>query len=48
MLYSSCKSSLVSAITDANKFGIEVTKKLEIDDPNELELENLLSELQVC
>lgn len=45
MLYSSCKSSLVSAITDSNKFGIQVTKKLEIDDPNELELENLLSEL---
>lgn len=45
MLYSSCKSSLVSAICDSNKFGIEVTKKLEIDDPNELELDNLLSEL---
>lgn len=45
MLYASTKASLVSAITDSNKFGIEVTKKLEIDDPNELELDNLLTEL---
>jgi twinfilin-like protein len=45
MMYSTSKSGLLSALTDPHKFGIEVTKKMEIDDPDELQLDNLLSEL---
>ncbi|XP_015782549.1 twinfilin-1 [Tetranychus urticae] len=45
MLYSTCKLPLLAAIQDARKFGIEITKKLEIDDIDELKEDNLLNEL---
>lgn len=43
MLYSSCKSSLVSAITDSNKFNIQVTKKVRFLD----DISNSLLFLQI-
>lgn len=43
MLYSSCKSSLMSAIQ--TKIGLEVHKKLEVDDPTELTTDYLLDQL---
>jgi twinfilin-like protein len=43
MLYSSCKSALLNAITD--RIGIQIDKKLEIDNPRELTLDFLIDEL---
>ncbi|RWS17809.1 protein tyrosine kinase 9/actin monomer-binding protein-like protein [Dinothrombium tinctorium] len=45
MLYSSCKNALVTAIQDESKFGIEISRRLECDDPNELTIEFFLNEL---
>lgn len=45
MLYSSCKSALLNVISDERKLGINIDKKVEIDDPNELTPEFLLDEL---
>lgn len=42
MLYSSCKSPLISKI---ESLGIEITKKLEVDDPKELSEENVYDEI---
>ncbi|XP_061175889.1 twinfilin-1-like [Saccostrea echinata] len=42
MLYSSCKSPLISRI---EALGIEITKKLEVDDPKELSEENVYDEI---
>lgn len=42
MLYSSCKSPLISRI---ESLGIEITKKLEVDDPKELSEENVYDEI---
>jgi len=43
MLYSSCKSALLNAITD--RIGIQIDKRLEIDNPRELTVDFLLEEL---
>ena len=43
MLYSSCKNSLMIAIQ--SKIGLEINKKLEVDDPNDLTLDYLLDQL---
>ncbi|XP_053213428.1 twinfilin-2-like [Panonychus citri] len=45
MLYSTCKLPLLAALQDKNKFGIEIAKRLEIDDIDELSENNLLDEL---
>ncbi|KAK3101737.1 hypothetical protein FSP39_005974 [Pinctada imbricata] len=42
MLYSSCKSPLID---DLEGMGLEIAKKLEIDDPKELSEENIYDEL---
>ncbi|KAG8194422.1 hypothetical protein JTE90_011032 [Oedothorax gibbosus] len=43
MLYSSCKAPLLNVIE--NKIGMELAKKIEIDDPQELTEEFLLEEI---
>ncbi|CAG2104333.1 unnamed protein product [Medioppia subpectinata] len=43
MLYSSCKSALLNAITD--RIGIQIDKRLEIDNPGELTHNFLIEEL---
>lgn len=43
MLYSTCKSALISAIQD--KVGLELNKKIECDDASELTADYFLDEL---
>lgn len=43
MLYSSCKNALLNAITD--RIGIQIDKRLEIDNPKELTHDFLIEEL---
>lgn len=45
MLYSTCKIPLLTALTDEQRFGIKISKKLEIDDPKELTSQSLNDEL---
>jgi twinfilin len=44
MMYSSCKAPFVDTI-QSGTMGIDIAKKIEIDDPEELSEENLLDEL---
>jgi twinfilin-like protein len=44
MMYSSCKAPFLDTITNGTN-GIDIAKKLEIDDASELSEENLLEEL---
>lgn len=45
MLYSSCKSALLNAIADQEKIGLQIDKKLEIDNPRELTSDFFIEEL---
>lgn len=44
MMYSSCKAYFIETI-QSGKMGLDITKKLEVDDMEELNEENLLEEL---
>lgn len=44
MMYSSCKAPFLDTITSGT-MGLDIAKKLEIDDPEELKEENLIDEL---
>lgn len=44
MMYSSCKAPFLDTISSGTS-GIDIAKKLEIDDPSELSEENMLEEL---